>query len=83
MHGIKNHEYRKYAGYSKSQKKLRGYLFGTVCADALGRPVEHLALEQIKEKYGENGILELPPNSPWTDDTQLMLVLARALLRGA
>ena len=64
-------------------KKLRGYLFGTACADALGRPVEHLTLEKIKEKYGEKGILELPPDSPWTDDTQLMLVLARGLLRGA
>lgn len=65
------------------EKKLRGYLFGTACADALGRPVEHLTLEQIKTKYGEKGILELPPNSPWTDDTQLMLVLTRGLLRGA
>jgi len=65
------------------KKKLRGYLYGTACADALGRPVEHLTLEQIKRKYGEKGILELPPNSSWTDDTQLMLVLARALLRGA
>ena len=35
------------------EKKLRGYLFGTACADALGRPVEHLTLKQIKEKYGE------------------------------
>lgn len=65
------------------KKKLRGYLYGTACADALGRPVEHLTLEQIKQKYGDKGILELPPNSPWTDDTQLMLVLARGLLRGA
>lgn len=65
------------------EKKLRGYLFGIACADALGRPVEHLTLEQIKQKYGEKGILELLPDSPWTDDTQLMLVLARALLRGA
>lgn len=65
------------------EKKLRGYLFGTACADALGRPVEHLPLEQIKEKYGERGILEIPPDSPWTDDTQLMLVLARGLLHGA
>ena len=32
------------------EKKLRGYLFGTACADALGRPVEHLTLEQIKEE---------------------------------
>lgn len=65
------------------ENKLRGYLFGTACADALGRPVEHLTLELIKEKYGEQGILEVPPDSPWTDDTQLMLVLARGLLRGA
>jgi len=65
------------------EKKLRGYLFGTACADALGRPVEHFTLEQIKEKFGEKGILELPPDSPWTDDTQLMLVLARGLLRGS
>jgi len=68
---------------SNIEKKLRGYLYGTACADALGRPVEHLTLEQIQKKYGKKGILELPSNSPWTDDTQLMLVLARALLRGA
>jgi ADP-ribosylglycohydrolase len=65
------------------KKKLRGYLFGTACGDALGRPVEHLTLEQIKEKYGGKGILEVPPDSPWTDDTQLMLVIARSVLRGA
>ncbi|WP_424353375.1 ADP-ribosylglycohydrolase family protein [Methanosarcina mazei] len=67
----------------KIESKLRGYLFGTACADALGRPVEHLNLEQIKDKYGEQGILELTPDAFWTDDTQLMLVLARGLLRGA
>lgn len=65
------------------KKKLCGYLFGTACGDALGRPVEHLTLEQIKEKYGEKGILEVPPDSLWTDDTQLMLVIARSVLRGA
>jgi ADP-ribosylglycohydrolase len=65
------------------ENKLCGYLFGTACADALGRPVEHLTLEQIKEKYGEQGILEVPSNAFWTDDTQLMLVLARGLLNGA
>lgn len=64
-------------------KKLSGYLFGAACGDALGRPVEHLTLEQIKEKYGEKGILEVPPDSLWTDDTQLMLVIARGSLQGA
>lgn len=65
------------------EKKLRGYLYGSACADALGRPVEMLDIGQIKEKYGEKGILELPSAALWTDDTQLMLVLARSLLRGA
>jgi ADP-ribosylglycohydrolase len=65
------------------EKKLRGYLFGSACGDALGLPVEHLNLEEIKKKYGEKGILEPLPESPWTDDTQLMLVLSRSLLRGA
>lgn len=65
------------------KSKLCGYLFGAACADALGRPVELLTLEKIKEKHGEQGILEVPPDSFWTDDTQLMLVLARGLLHGA
>ena len=52
------------------------------CGDALGHSVEYLTLEQIKEKYGEKGILELSPDSPWINDAQLMLVLARGLLRG-
>lgn len=65
------------------EKKLCGYLFGTACGDALGRPVEHFTLEQIKEKYGKKGILEVPSDSLWTDDTQLMLVIAKGLLRGA
>ncbi len=72
-----------YSKFDDSEQRLRGYLFGTACGDALGRPVEHLTLEQIKEKYGEKGILEVPPDSLWTDDTQLMLVIARGLLRGA
>ena len=65
------------------EKKLRGYLFGSACGDALGFPVEHLTLEEIKEQYGEKGILAPLQDSPWTDDTQLMLVLSRSLLQGA
>lgn len=43
------------------EKKLRSYLFGSACGDALGRHVEHLTLEKIKEVYGEKGIFELTP----------------------
>jgi ADP-ribosylglycohydrolase len=72
-----------YSKFDDSEQRLRGYLLGTACGDALGRPVEHLTLEQIKEKYGGKGILEVPPDSLWTDDTQLMLVIARGALQGA
>jgi ADP-ribosylglycohydrolase len=65
------------------EKKLRGYLYGVACADALGRPVEHLRLDQIKQLYGEKGILEPLADALWTDDTQLVLAIARGLLRGA
>lgn len=63
--------------------KLHGYLFGSACGDALGCPVEHYSLEKIKSIYGDSGILDILPGGRWTDDTQVMLVLARALLRGA
>ena len=72
-----------YSKFDDNEQRLREDLFGTACGDALERPVEHLTLEQIKEKYGEKGILEIPPDSLWTDDTQLMLVIARGALRGA
>ena len=49
------------------EEKFRGYLFGTACADALGRPVEHLTLEQIQKKYGAKGILEVEPSASWTE----------------
>jgi ADP-ribosylglycohydrolase len=83
MYRIQTMKTRNMQATPDLESKLRGYFFGTACADALGRPVEHLTLEQIRGKYGEDGILELPPESPWTDDTQLMLVLARGLLHGA
>ena len=35
------------------EKKLRGYLFGSACGDALGLPVEHLNLEEIKKNTGK------------------------------
>jgi ADP-ribosylglycohydrolase len=40
------------------EKKLRGYLFGAACADALGRPVEHLRLEQIKRTTEKKAFLK-------------------------
>ncbi len=49
VYSCSNNENRKYTGYFGYRKKLRGYLFGSACGDALGLPVEHLTLDEIKE----------------------------------
>jgi len=41
------------------EKKLRGYLFGSACGDALGFPVEHLNLEELKTSTGKRGFSSL------------------------
>ena len=40
------------------EKKLRGYLFGTACGDALGRPVEHLNLGRLRKSMGSREFLK-------------------------
>jgi ADP-ribosylglycohydrolase len=62
-----------------------GCLVGLAVGDALGYPVEGLSLRQIREKYGPIGLGDFvsrhghPPGS-YSDDTQLTLAVARALL---
>lgn len=65
------------------EPKLRGYLWGSACGDALGMPVEFWPREAILSKYGEHGIQNIPNNGLWTDDTQMMLAIAKALIRGS
>ena len=66
-----------------NETKLRGYLWGSACGDALGMPVEFWPRETILSKYGEAGIQDIPKNGFWTDDTQMMLAIANALIRGS
>lgn len=62
-----------------------GCLVGLAVGDALGYPVEGMSLRQIREKYGPTGLGDFvsrhghPPGS-YSDDTQLTLAVARALL---
>lgn len=62
-----------------------GCLVGLAVGDALGYPVEGMSLRQIHEKYGPLGLGDFasrhghPPGS-YSDDTQLALAVARALL---
>ncbi|MFQ5778027.1 MAG: ADP-ribosylglycohydrolase family protein [Terriglobia bacterium] len=62
-----------------------GCLVGLAVGDALGYPVEGMSLAGIRREYGPAGIEDFvsgrgyPPGS-YSDDTQLSLAVARALL---
>ncbi len=60
--------------------QARAVLLGLACGDALGAPTEFLRREQIRRHYGPAGIQEPPDPARYTDDTQMALYLARALV---
>lgn len=73
------------------QDKCRGSLVGGAIGDALGYPVEFVySFEEIKAKYGEEGITVYDTSYPWldekfdkalfSDDTQMTLYTAEGLL---
>lgn len=62
-----------------------GCLVGLAVGDALGYPVEGMSLRQIREKYGPAGLGDFAsrhghPSGSYSDDTQLTLAVAQALL---
>lgn len=74
------------------QDKCRGSLIGGAIGDALGYPVEFVdSFEEIKTKYGDDGITEYDMSYPWledylrhykalfSDDTQMTLYTAEGL----
>lgn len=69
----------------REQDKFRGCLFGGAIGDALGYSVEFMHINQIQEKYGENGITSYDPENGAariSDDTQMTLFTANGLLIG-
>lgn len=73
------------------QDKCCGSLVGGAIGDALGYPVEFVSsFEEIKAKYGDNGIVEYDMSYSWldekfdkalfSDDTQMTLYTAEGLL---
>ena len=68
------------------RNKILGALYGFAIGDAMGATTEFMTKEQIKEKYGVvndligGGWLNLNPGKV-TDDTQMMLCVADALMR--
>lgn len=64
---------------------VAGTLLGLACGDALGRPVEFLTADQIRDRYGH--VTDLlgygthgQPAGTVTDDTDLALCIARSLV---
>jgi len=57
-----------------------GMIYGVALGDALGAPVEFEMLSRIREEYGPQGIQDLPRPARFSDDTQLTLAMAEALV---
>lgn len=73
---------------SKEQAHARflGCLLGGAVGDALGAPVEFMRLEEIRERFGRQGIRDYTRAygrlGAITDDTQMTLFTADGMLRG-
>jgi ADP-ribosylglycohydrolase len=61
--------------------KAMGMMFGLAIGDALGRPTEFMSLKNIYSKYGPDGIQDLPEQALYTDDTQMTIAIAEALIK--
>ncbi|NUP46221.1 MAG: ADP-ribosylglycohydrolase family protein [Catenulispora sp.] len=57
-----------------------GSLFGLAYGDSMGKPTEFRRFEEIVREYGPAGPSDLPEGALVTDDTQMALAVAEALL---
>jgi len=64
----------------KDLLRIEGIMLGLAIGDALGSPTEFINLEKIKEQFGKDGIQELPDPALFTDDTQMTIAIAEALI---
>jgi ADP-ribosylglycohydrolase len=67
------------------EDKVQGCILGLAIGDALGYPTEFMSLSQIHEQYGPNGVQDFEPSSDhppgtFTDDTQMSIAVAEALI---
>lgn len=69
------------------QDRIRGSLIGLAIGDALGHPTEFVgSVPRIRERWGALGVTDFHPASShaagtFTDDTQMSIAVARALIR--
>jgi len=69
------------------RSRIRGCLLGGAVGDALGAGIEFSRLDEIRRRYGEGGIADYEHvygrRGAITDDTQMTLFTAEALIRTA
>lgn len=63
------------------KNRIRGAMIGGAVGDALGYPVEFIRVAEIRNRYGPEGITK--PGRLFSDDTQMTLFTAEALIRSA
>ena len=68
-------------GARTSVDRFRGCMFGVAVGDALGAPIEFMSLDQIRGRYGPNGLTEPAGPLNYTDDAQMSLATALGCLR--
>jgi len=70
----------------RSRSAFCGCLLGGAVGDALGAPIEFASLAEICTRHGPSGVTDLVdgcwPAGSITDDTQMTLFTAEALIRG-
>jgi len=66
---------------TKDLSKAECMVYGLAIGDALGRVTEFMSLHSIKSSYGQDGITDLPDPALFTDDTQMSVAIAEALVR--
>ncbi|HEY4221244.1 MAG TPA: ADP-ribosylglycohydrolase family protein, partial [Myxococcota bacterium] len=68
-------------------ERVRGSMLGLAIGDAIGHPTEFISsVERIRSKYGDKGVTGFEPSGmhkagTFTDDTQMTISVARALIR--
>lgn len=69
-----------------SLDRFTGTIVGLAVGDALGHPTEFLGIDSIRARWGPEGVTGFEPAGrhpagTFTDDTQMSIAVARALLR--
>ena len=68
-------------GRSTDTAKAKGVMYGLAIGDALGYPTEFMTLDLIESEYGPRGITDLPDPALFSDDTQMSVAIAEALVK--